>query len=167
MSFSFWQMLAETPWWLHAFCCYVIYLGYLATKPRTILVKRLFSASVISLILSVLVFFSLVDFTVFNVITWIDAFALGCGLGWLHYRIIKVTAADDKTTLYLPGSWGVLIFILALLAAVGSYRYQFTLATQPSALHQHLSSMLAIYAFFTGLCGGRCFYSWRCVKASQ
>lgn len=165
MNPSFWEAIANTPWWVYALLIYLIRLGLLATKPRIVTLNKL------SLLPTIFVFFSLftmystaqLNFTNFSF--WVLALLLGGLFGWLHFVALKIRAIENQSKIHLPGTWSFLFFILVIFSAQYYLHYESnidpTFFTRP-----HILNWLFVgYGFLSGLFLGRILYALRCIKS--
>lgn len=158
------ETIASTPWWVFVLFAYLVRLGFAARKPRYIPFRNLFFLPAIFVVISLFGLSELIGFTEKNMGIWIAALLIGSVLGWLHFYFIKIKAVKNEATLYLPGTWSLLIIILALFTS--KYFFGFQLAIDPQLLQQekYLIIWLSLYGLFTGLFFGRAMYAIRCLR---
>jgi len=129
--------------------------GIKASKTRIVSLKKLFIVPAIFGFMSIHTLMTSFQMTVFTVMTWSGAIALGAALGWIqiHRYALKV----DKThyLVQVSGTWSTLIFILIIFAT--KYYFGYELSVDPKLAEQTLFefSMLTISGIFTGLFIGR------------
>ena len=163
MTNSIWERIAETPWWLAVFFIFFVWLAFLATKPQVISVKQLFVLPILFFLLSLGIFFYL-PFKTSSFFLWTGAILLGAPLGWLHFRLFQIKAIKDQAKLYLPGNWGLFIFIMIISAL--KYHYGDALPLDVRMIYDpHIMTGIAVlYGLFIGLYIGRMTYALRCLK---
>ena len=164
MNNAMWQSIASTPWWFYAILIYFLRLGFLATKPQTIQVKKLYIGPIVLAAASLLSLYLAAGLTSANITLWGVGLVAGGALGWLHYQHTPVKALRDKTGFYIPGSWSLLIIMASVFIVKNYYNYQ--IAVHPELVNQsHFATLwLFLYGLFTGLFMGRMAYLFRCLK---
>lgn len=164
MQTSIWENIADTPWWFFLAVLGLIWMAWLATKPKTVAVKSLFLIPVIYIPLSLASIFLSFPITPASVFIWIGATMAGTVLGWLHFRVLRIKAIQNESRLYIPGTWT--LFILLLLIAVSKYYYGYSFIIDPQYFIQakYATIIVALYGLFAGLFIGKVIYSLRCVK---
>jgi hypothetical protein len=164
MNDSIWQKIAETPWWVYPLIFYVIYIAYLSTKPKIVPLYNLFFSAAAFLLVSIIGIVAFVRFDNMNLASYIVMFFLGGGLGWLHFRSLKIKAVAGEKKLVMPGSWFAVFFIIAFVTA--QFYLQFPLSLNSDVLlhGQYSLLLMTLYGFFTGLFGGRIACALRIVK---
>lgn len=163
MSFSFWQSVANTPWWFFAFCIYLFYVAYYATKGHIIPLKMLYLLPIVFIALFVISMFTM-TITLANTGIWIGMLCLGMLLGWLQFRFLKVKAIKNENSLYIPGTWSAFIFIFIFLVSQYSPSYRLTFNISQFMHGEYTIYLLCLYGIGLGITLGRLIYSLRCVK---
>lgn len=165
MPNSFWEMVANTPWWVYLIFTYLIYISFLATKPRVISFRQLLILPSIFITLSIISLSTILQIDAYNIFLWSSALFLGIPLGWLQFFLQKIKAIKNESKLYIPGTWSLFFFCLFIFAA--KYYYSFELAIDPKSIASspYAPYILLLYGLFTGLFIGKLFYSLQCYKS--
>lgn len=165
MTNSVWEIAANTPWWVYLLFIYLVRMGFLARKPRTVPVRMLFILPSILIVFSIFSLYHIVQLNAANLLIWLGAIFLGIGIGWLQYYSLRIKAVRNEEKLYVPGTWGLLIIVLVIFAIKFYFGYELTI--DPSLFLQAKYSfwLLSVYGFFTGLFLGRLIYALRCIKS--
>jgi hypothetical protein len=164
MTNSIWEMIAGTPWWVFALFAYLVKIGYSATKPSIVEFKKLWMLPTALIILSVIGIDTIAHGAPKNLLAATGAALLGIPLGWLHYKSLKIKAVQDKKQLYIPGTWSVLVIILAIFAVKYYCNYQLEVNPEIFLRPQNALTILTVYGLFIGLFIGRMAYSFCCIK---
>ena len=163
MTDSIWEAIANTPWWVFVLFIFLVRIGLLARKPHIISMKQLLILPIMFFALSLVAIFNL-KFQTINLLLWAGAILFGIVLGWLHFRLLKISAIKEKAMLYVPGSWNVLIIILTLFALKYYYNYEIALNSQMLNNPKIIMVLMLSYGLFTGLFIGRITYAFRCLR---
>jgi len=165
MAYSFWQIIALTPWWTYVFIWYLLYLSFKATKPRIVSLYTFILLHVICMALILIGLVSLIQINSTNLMLCLGSAFGGIFLGWLHFRLIKIKAIKHEAKFYLPGSW-LLLIVIILLVSAKYYLFGYQVFFDPQVLKQekYLSYILIISGLILGLFIGRMLYVLRCIK---
>jgi hypothetical protein len=160
---SIWQIVAGTPWWVYVLFIYLMRLGFYATKSHIIPVKKIFIMPMIFLVLSIVSMFGMA-LNAFNLSIWVASILVGAVLGWLQYKALRIKAVKNKASLYVPGTWSLLIIITLIFSI--KYYFGYTISIDPNVLMQpqYTAWILGLYGLFSGLFIGRLTYALRCIK---
>lgn len=164
MTNSVWDIIAGTPWWVFVLLIYLIRIGYDATKPSIVELKKLFILPAVLIGLSAMGIYTLTQHQPINLLVTIAALLFGIPLGWVHYKLLKIKAVPDKKQLHIPGTWSVLVLILLIFAVKYYTGYQMDVNPEVLLKPQNAIKILALYGLFIGLFIGRLAYSCRCLK---
>ncbi len=150
-------IIMGTPWWVYAILVYLCVLGFQATKPRKVSVKRLLMLPVLLTIWSILGLYDRLNGRYGLIIAWVASVMIGMGIGWLWARTWKVTFDRKEGTVHLPGTWSTLVLILVIFCA--KYYFGYKYATDIAAFDNTTFFLvdLAISGLITGLFFGRVF----------
>jgi hypothetical protein len=164
MNDSIWQMIASTPWWAFVLFAYLLYVGYLASKPSTLPLRNLMFASVVFVTISIVAMIALVKPNTADLACWATMLLLGTGTSWLHYRLLKIKAIKDQKQLQMPGTYNVIILVLATFTA--KYYYGYNINFRPDMFQDpsYALAIMSFYGFFTGAMVGRIYYTMHTIK---
>jgi hypothetical protein len=162
MNNSIWEIIANTPWWVFVLLVYLIRVGLGATRSRIVPVRRLLILPTIFIALSFVSMYNNMQLTFDHVLIWSAAFMIGSCLGWLQFKALKIKAVKNRASLYVPGTWSLLVIIIILFCV--KYYYGYQNAIDPTKLQSNIWLFFA-YGLFTGLFAGRVGYAVRCIKA--
>ena len=160
--FSFWQRVAETPWWVFLVFIYFINLGWQATKPRIVSTHQLFFLLIVLVFLSSSIFVEASQSNFYHALIWFAAIVPGLFLGWMHFSIRQVKAIKNENKLLFPGTFSLLLIVLTVFAAQYYYNLQFLM--DPNYYRSHALALMTFYGFFTGIFLGRLIYAINCLQ---
>ncbi len=149
------DLLSGTPWWVYLIFLYLLWIGFQASKPRKIPLRRLFILPLLLTVWSLYGLFLRMDGRYGYFVVWIVALLVGGALGWVWVRKWKATVNWHEKTINLPGSWSVLIFVLIIFVA--KYWFGYTYSVNPESVYNptiFLSDAI-ISGFITGIFVGR------------
>lgn len=164
MPTTVWDIIANTPWWVFGLFIYLSYVGFLATKPRTVPLNSLLILPIVFVIMSIISMFTVLHFMLNNAGIWLAGGVIGMLLGWLQFRAMKVQAVRDQSALYMPGSWILLALVMLIFAC--RYYINYEAALDPNFLSdiKHTHYIYGLFGLFTGLFAGRLLYARRVLK---
>ncbi len=163
-SFTFWQSIARTPWWIYPLFLYVLYLCYYATKKRTVFISTLYAMSVFCMTISFLAILIFFDFTLSHLTLWFEAALGGVLLGWLQFRLLQVKAFKNENKLFIPGTKSAFVMMLLLFLSQYIPSFHFSFHIQDLLHGKYTPYLISLYGISTGLMFGRTWYSYRCLK---
>lgn len=163
-SYEFWQMIANTPWWIATLFAYLTYGSYLATKPKTIPLRSFYIMLGMILSVSILGMTVLITVNQHNVMYYAAMLPIGVSLGWLQSARLKLQAIEGKNVIQMQGTWTLGIIVLAFFYV--RYYYIHSMYFDPKMLKTPFYSLLLMifYGLFTGLITGRLLYMRRIVR---
>ena len=161
---NIWQIIANTPWWIAPLFCYLMYLGYLANKPRTLSYASLLRAPLIFTAFTIVAMFTYLNHTPLNILIWLATLIIGTIMGWLNFKLTKVKAIKDERKLALPGTWMLWIFSIGIFTAKFYYHYDFMLDLETVKQPHFQYALCTLYGFFTGLFIGKIIYARHALK---
>ena len=124
------HLLTGVPWWVSALLVYLLYIGFKATRPRTIWLPRLF---ILPTILTSLLLTGLLQKSNVQVLAaYFVSFMVGSVISWLIFRKIQLTFDKPKLIVHLPGSYIRLILLISPFTF--KYYCGYTEATRPTHL---------------------------------
>jgi hypothetical protein len=164
MSNSIWQIIASTPWWVFVIFFYLLRMGYLATKPRVITLSAMLMFPLLLAMGSFTTIFYYLSFTLDHILIWVAGFLLGIGLGYIHYRFLNIKAISNTQSLYITGSWSLLLIILLIFGIKYYFGYEIAINPNLFAQKEYAFSLLALYGMLTGFFAGRLSYAANCLK---
>ena len=162
MTNSIWEIVADTPWWVYVLFAFLVRVGLQATKARVISARKLLTIPLIFISLSFFNMYSNTELTIDHVAIWMSALCAGGLLGWLQYKALKIQAVKNTTSLYMPGTWSLLVIILTMFTI--RYYIGYQNAVSPQLFAEPKTWIIFLYGIFTGLFAGRSFYALRCIK---
>lgn len=163
MTNSIWEIIANTPWWVFLLFGYLLWVGFLATKPHQVHIKTLFLFPAFLFIFSLISLISF-HFSVTTILIWLGAMLLGASLGWLHYQSLRVRAVQNAQKIYVPGTWVLLFIIIAGFSAKFYFGYEIAINPEFSFQPTYYIAMILLYGLLTGLFFGRFLYARHCLK---
>lgn len=164
MTYTIWQVIANTPWWVFLVFILIVRVGLLATKARTIPVKNLFIIPAIFFVMTLVNMYFFVSFTLLNLSIWLSTLLLGLFAGWLQFRSLNIKALKNEAKLVVPGTWSLLVILLTIFVIKYYAGYQFVIDPEVLKQPKYVYGLLTLYGLFTGLFIGRLLYSLRCLK---
>lgn len=164
MANSVWEMAANTPWWIYVLFIVLVRFGFIATKPRLVPIKALIFLPSILIIFSLLSVYPIVGVNGTNLLIWAGTILAGIAVGWFQYFCWRIKAVKEKQTLYLPGTWGLLITILIIFTLKCYFDFEISLDSASFLNAKYQYWLIMTYGFFTGLFIGRLIYALNCVK---
>ena len=165
MSYTTWETIAETPWWVFFMISFMMYIAYVATKPRYLHVKSELIMQGASLFLLSLIVTYYVPFSLDNLGLLFLGLILGYVIGKAHFHFRKIQAIEGHFIVYLPGSWYALLIVPLVIFLKFWYfgtNYTIDLDLLHTALYQHWLSGLSGFSF--GLYFGRTSILLRCLR---
>jgi len=166
MSYTAWETIAETPWWVFFIISLLMYAAYSATKPRYLYVKSQLITQGISLFLLSLIVTYFVPFTLDNLGLLFLGLILGFVTGKAHFHYLKLKALEGRFVVYLPGSWLALLIIPSVVFIKYWYfgtNYTIDLDLLHTPFYQHWLATLSGLSF--GLFFGRTSILLRCLRS--
>jgi hypothetical protein len=165
MPYSFWEAVAETPWWIYWLLCCLFYFAYSATKPRIIFLKSALITESVLIVLLLLLLASIAPFNILNILLFMALSGMGTVLGWLQFWYSGIKIIKNKVQFYSPGTWSIFIFISVILFLKYYFlgpRFLFgpVIMDQVYA-HRFLAASVGLWV---GLFIGRASYAFRCMK---
>jgi len=152
--------LTHMPWWVYLLFIYLLKLGFNASKPTVISMKKLVILPAIFLFVSLDTLITSVQLSPLTIGTYLLSIVLGAILGWILVRHLVLQFDKKKWLIKLPGTWTTLILILIILST--KYYFGYALASDPTRAHDTIFelSSLAVSGLCTGLLLGRllCYY---------
>lgn len=152
---TLYQILLNTPWWVYVLLVYLLCVGYKASKPGTVSIKKLLILPVLFSVMSIHSLVTVIGVNGFSVSVYGVALLVGIGLGW--WQITNRGIIVDKTHLLVKssGTWSTLIIIFIIFFT--KYYFGYELALDPAKAHQSgfEFSLLAVSGVCTGLFVGR------------
>lgn len=113
MAHKFWYIVATTPWWIYLLFFSLIRFSLILTKPRIVSLKTHYLS-----FFSLFVFLGIACYVfppkVEGLFLTFPSFIAGGVFALLITRISKVKAIVNEHKIFLPGSWWLLFFILAI-----------------------------------------------------
>ena len=141
------NILSGTPWWVYIVFCYVLYVGFKASKPRTVHLYQIFILPSVFGIWSLMNFIRIWNGSLIQLAWWIGMLTLGLILGYPLHKGQDITI-DKKTKLVkLPGTWATLILVLSIF--VVKYYFGYSCATAAST---HLCHIYALQSSVFSIC---------------
>ena len=164
MTRSVWEMIASTPWWMFLLFGYLIYIGFLATKPSIVSTKKLFVMPTIATLFATAALIYIIQWHKADIL--ILGFSIVCGFmfGWLQLYLTNIKAIKNEPALYLPGSWTLMIFIIFLLIAKFYFGEKLNLYYQIFLNSQFSALLILFYGLSIGLFIGRFLIIMRRIK---
>lgn len=152
---TIWNIAIQTPWWVYVLLIYLITIGILSSKTRTVSMVKLLILPVIFMYLSIHTLVVSFQINMFSVSTWIVSIVIGVIFGWLLVYKQQLKVDRKHLLIEVPGSWQTLI--LALLIFSSKYYFGYELDVDPNLAEQTVFefSMLSISGTITGLFIGR------------
>src|SRR5689334_10534566 len=106
--YTFWQMIANTPWWVFVLFFYLLSIGFGATKPSNVPLNKLFIFPIVIIVLSIVsLYHTLPIITATEYGLWAITFLAGIAFGYLQYKLQGVKAIPGSKEVYIPGSWNL------------------------------------------------------------
>jgi len=131
------MIITNTPLYVWGIFIYLMILGYIATKTRTIWVPKLF---IIPLILTLLKFQKLISVNVlWTIIPWIIGLNLGIIKALLNKKVIYIIS---NNSIQLPGSYTTLVMFLILFLTRYSLGFLQHFNPEMSMLYSHLDTLI-------------------------
>ncbi|MBA3660142.1 MAG: hypothetical protein H0W64_00250 [Gammaproteobacteria bacterium] len=161
---SFWEQFAETSWWLYALFLYLMWGGFLATRPRVLHFYTIRLTTALFIILFLATFYWQTSFTFSNVLLCLAALGSGFIIGWGHFFISKVKPLPEKK-LVIPGTWSILVLICGAWIAKFYYHVQLEAYLFSDSPYPLLWPI--IQAAFAGYFLGQFCYAFNCLKRPQ
>lgn len=162
--YTFWQTVADTPWWVFVLFLSLVYMALAATKARVITLHQLFLLPFVLLTLSIIAAYTILPLTWNDLFFWLTSMLGGSGFGWIQFKVSNVHAIKKTNHLHLPGTWTVLIFVLILFFI--KYNMGYLTLNDPAAFKapSYRTFIVSVYGLFMGLSLGRLFYAITCLK---
>jgi len=142
------EIIKGTPIWVYLLLALLIYRGILATKGKITTLKKLF-------IMPVVFIFLVGQRMSANPTAFLIFLVLGCIIGWLVYKKVKIRADKEKKVLFVPGS--IMPLILIIVAFVKGYYIGYETAVHPELVKTFWFAFYSatISGIFSGLIIGR------------
>lgn len=150
-----WEVLTHTPWWVFVLFFYLLKVGIDATKPRTVILKKLFILPSIFLGISINTLFKSFDLSFSTLGMYLSSLILGIMIGLLLIKNLQIKFDRDHNLIRLPGTFSTLILILITFST--KYYFGYLLSTAPSIAKNPLFiiSQLGMSGVCSGLFIGR------------
>lgn len=166
ISYTTWEAIAETPWYIYFLIWVLFYLGYLSTKPRLIRVKPEIASQTFSIAIFITALIALIPITLHNFSILIGGSVVGCLLGYAHFYFGRISALRDKWLVFVPGSYSILVIVTTLvLAKYYFYGHRFFISIEIIRDPRYLPIFMSFSGLAIGLFLGRMYYLLRCVKS--
>lgn len=145
--------LKGTPWWVYLVFVYVLYIGILGLKSRTISLGKVFLLPFIFLLWSV---WSLIRGyqAQSDIWIWILFLVIGGIAGWGMMQKFNVRGDHKKLLVRVPGSPMILILVLIVFGVKYFFGYMQAIGESGIVFH---SLYLVISGLVTGIFAGRAF----------
>ena len=159
------QFLATVPPWVYPLLLMLLLIAIQASKPIVVPVKRLLYMPTIFISLSFIVIYHLITLNTINIVAWIIALLAGMVMGWYQLRALRIKGITNTKSIYVPGTWSLLIIVLFLVALKFYARYKFAYI-DPALLKNptYAPWFMALYGILTGLFIGRVGHAFHRVK---
>ena len=149
------EILQHTPRWVYILLIYLLWIGFRATKPRIVPLRKLF---IIPLLFTAMSLHSLLSHFQISIIT-ISSFSIAILLGSLggfllvYHHDIKIDKV--KGLVHIGGTWSTLIVIIIIF--MSKYYLGYRLGTSPNSVNnsRFVITMLSISGLCSGLFIGR------------
>jgi hypothetical protein len=155
---TFWEKIANISWWYYLVFIYIAIAGYTSTKPRTFYPRQLLLGYGIFQCLSLIGLVSLYSFSIHMLTLYLAGMLLGTCLGWLIFKIAKVTYAPETQSFQVKGSYFFLILLVGF--ALFKFYYESDLLNLIDSIGMNL-----ILGILPGLFLGRLCFSFKFLKA--
>ena len=155
--------LEGTPWYVYILFLYVIYIGIVSLRPRTVDYRVIFILPTLLTLWSFTLVYSRWDGTSSSFLTWISTLIVGMAIGWQIPLFHKYRADRGRGTISLPGSKWTLALIIALFAV--RYTFGYLYATRIVSPNFILTD-LALSGFLLGVFIGRAVHYYRIYSKS-
>lgn len=164
MLATFKEIISTIPMWAYVFVLALVLISIQASKPKIISIKVLLYSPLFFFIFSFCVIYFFLPLDKYNMSAWFTCCTLGALLGWIQFRDLKIKAIRGTKSLYMPGSWYVLMVIIGLLCAkvYASLHYNHF---DPNLLRtpKYAFAIISIYGLMTGLILGRIMFAYKCI----
>lgn len=164
MTTSIWETVANTPWWVFVLFTYLVIVGYLASRPRIVPIKKLVILPTLFIALSCFNIYKVFTLTNEHIVIWLGMLVIGFGLGWLQFKKLNIKAIKEQAAIMIPGTWTLLLIIVLIFSL--RYYYGYQLALNPNIFNDPKTAniLLSAYGLTAGLFSGRLAFAWRCLK---
>ncbi len=163
MQSTFWQSIAETPWWAYVFAGYLMYVCSLAIKPRMLPTRVLFSQLLIFISLSIMYVVAMhASLEWRNMAMWVDMLLLSTGMSYLFYTWRKIPLVKNHYAIFLKGSYFPLFFYIITIGI----KFYFEIPINANLFArvidpENIPLIISMYGFIVGLIVGRLGYAMR------
>lgn len=169
--YTFWQVVAGTPWWVYCFFIILISASLEARKPRFVSFNQLLITPVTMITIYFLALYYLIEFSTAHVLMWCCMMTIGIVIGWLQCKSLGLQAVRDSKRFYVPGS-SIFLIITLILLGFGIYAARLYILNgldiefTPALFHQakYAAWLVLAYGLFTGMYLGRLLYANHCLR---
>ncbi len=166
MSYSTWEGIADTPWWVYLIMLGFLNIGYLVTKPRFIFVKAELFTQTLAMAILIIGISYIFKFTWHNTGIIFGSMLAGFMLGWMQFYFGDIRAVKGKWIVHIPGSWVVFILMIAIIIAkYYFYGHRFFISLEELKQEKYYPTYLTLSGLAIGLFIGRVHYLLRVVRS--
>ena len=142
------EIIKGTPFWVYILLALLIYKGSMAIKGKMMNLKKLF-------IMPVVFVFLMGQKMSANPTAYLCFLVVGCFVGWLIYKNVRIKADKIKKLIFVPGSYIPLIIII--IAFFKGYYIGYETAVHPELVKTFWFAfrVAAVSGIFSGLFIGR------------
>ena len=157
--------LENTPWYVYLIFLYVVYIGIISLRPRTVNYRVIFILPTVLTLWSLSASYERWDGGLLGFGIWAFSLLIGMVIGWLILRFYKLRVDKGRGTITLPGNKWTLILVLSLFTV--RYTYGYLYATLDSISKSFTISDLAISGLLIGIFIGRALHYYRLYEKAR
>lgn len=161
---TFWEKVAETPWWWYALAIYLLLACLSSLKPRIVEVRQLFTFPLFFIIFSAIILSVSFEINLMNLVTWTSALMGGMLLGFLQFRLLRIKAIPNENKLYIPGSPLFILMVASFLAAKFYFNLDMNIGVLFTLQQTHPIWFILAYGILSGLLLSKIVCSIQCLK---
>lgn len=147
------DILYESPWWVYVLFVFLVILGFKASQPRTISLKKLILLPGIFTVWNIAWLTERLEGRYNLLVFWGLGIVVGSIFGWQTVRKWKIKSDHVRKHISLPGTWSTLTLILLVFAARYFFVYNYETQTNESWDFHFADSVVS--GLITGIFIGR------------
>jgi len=144
------EVIIGTPLWVWPILCYLLYVGFKATRDRVISPYKLMIMPLVFIIVNYKIMF-----IKSNLMTHIGFLLIGCGLGFILAKNIPIQILKARKKIGVSGEYYSLIILLAFF--ITKYIFGYLQAVHPLVAAEYSFIQISVCALLSGFFLGKFF----------
>jgi hypothetical protein len=149
------DFLEHIPVWVYFLFCFLIWLGFKASKTSVVKLQKMLITPTVFFLLSLRSLYVHLDIDAFVLSIYVIASAVGIAIGYWQVKSQALRVDRENGLLEIPGTWGVMVLILIIFFTKAYFGYE--LGMDPDALTNTAFEVafIAVSAICSGMFVGK------------